>query len=152
MSLGNGLLGVDGYKLTLGPIDIPRVKNELMSESVKDLFTKPQGTMLLEAFEECLPNINSFDEKQHLQFVKAIDRLCHYLKLKQSQSEGQKFLETQSMINNLRQLYRQYRDNNIVIASAILIVMTHIESHDLDDQDARLVHNLTGLHIHRPIQ
>ncbi len=108
--------------------------------------------MLLEAFEECLPNINSFNEKQHLQFVKAIDRLCHYLKLKQSQSEGQKFLETQSMINNLRQLYRQYRDNNIVIASAILIVMTHIESHDLDDQDARLVHNLTGLHIHRPIQ
>ena len=143
---------MDGYKLTLGPIDIPRVKNELMSEGVQELSTKPQGTMLLEAFEECLPNINSFDEKQHLQFVKAIDLLCHYLKLKQSQSEGQKFLEIQSMINNLRHLYRRYRDNNIFIASAILIVLTHIESSDLDDQDAKLVHNLTGLHIHRPIQ
>jgi len=143
---------MDGYKLTLGPIDIPRVKNELMSEGVQELSTKPRGTMLLEAFEECLPNISSFDEKQHLQFIKAIDLISHYLRLKQSQSEGQKFLETQSMINTLRQLYRQYRDNNIVIASAILIVMTHIESYDLDDQDARLVHNLTGLHIHRPIQ
>jgi hypothetical protein len=55
------------------------------------------------------------------------------------------------MINNLRQLYNQYVDNNAVIASAIFIVMTHIESFYLDDQDARLVHNLTGLHIHRPI-
>ena len=56
------------------------------------------------------------------------------------------------MINNLRQLYNQYVDNNAVIASAIFIVMTHIESFYLDDQDAKLVHNLTGLHIHRPIQ
>ena len=56
------------------------------------------------------------------------------------------------MINNLKQLYNQYLDSNTVIASAILIVMTHIESYYLDDQDARLVHDLTGLHIHRPIE
>jgi hypothetical protein len=143
---------MDGYKLTLGPIGIPRVKNERMPEGVQELSTKPRGTMLLEAFEDCLPNINSLDEKQHLQFVKAIDMLSHYIKLKQSQSEGQKFLEIQSTIGNLRQLYKQYQGDNKVIASAIFIVMTHLESYILDDQDARLVHNLTGLHIHRPIQ
>jgi hypothetical protein len=34
-----------------------------------------------------------------------------------------------------------------ILASAILIVKLHIESNYLDDQDANLVHNLTGLHI-----
>jgi hypothetical protein len=123
-----------------------------MSEGVQELSPKPRGTALLEAFEDCLPNINRLDEKRHLQFVKAIELLCHYLKLKKSWPENRQLPESRSMIDNLRQLYTQYLDNNIVIASAIFIVMTHIESFYLDDQDARLVHNLTGLHIHHPIQ
>jgi hypothetical protein len=90
------------------------------------------------------------DEKRHLQSVKAIDLICHYLKLKQSWPEN-RLPESRSMIDNLRQLYSQYHDNNTVIASALFIVMAHIESYYLDDQDARLVHNLTGLHIYRPI-
>jgi hypothetical protein len=136
--------------LTWSQIDLPQAKSEIMPESVKELSAKPRGTALLEAFEECLPNINSLDEKRHLQFVKAIDLICHYLKLKQSWPEN-RLPESRSMIDNLRQLYSQYHDNNTVIASALFIVMAHIESYYLDDQDARLVHNLTGLHIYRPI-
>jgi hypothetical protein len=30
--------------------------------------------------------------------------------------------------------------------------MAHIESYYIDDPDAKLVHNLTGLHIYSPIQ
>jgi hypothetical protein len=123
-----------------------------MLESIPGLSEKPRGTTLLEAFEDCLPNINSLDEKQHLQFVKAIDLLYHYLRLKRSWPENRQLPEPRSVLDNLRQLCSQYLDNsNIVIASAIFIVITHIESFYLDDKDARLVHDLTGLHIYRPI-
>ena len=60
--------------------------------------------------------------------MKAIDRLCHYLKLKKSGLKINNRLKPRSMIDNLRQLYKQYGDNNVVIASTIFIVMTHIES------------------------
>jgi hypothetical protein len=138
--------------LTWSHIDLPQARSRITPEGVQELSAKPRGTTLLEAFEDCLPNINSLDERRHLQFVKTIDLLCHYLKLKQSWPENRQLSESRSVINNLRQLYNQYVDNNAVIASAIFIVMTHVESFYLDDQDARLVHNLTGLHIHRPIQ
>ncbi|MBV8103305.1 MAG: hypothetical protein JO223_01520 [Hyphomicrobiales bacterium] len=139
-------------KLTWSRIDFPEARSEILPEGAEEPSAKPRGTTLLEAFEDCLPNINSLDEKRHLQFVKAIDLLCHFLKLKQSWPENRQLPESRSMINNLKQLYNQYLDSNTVIASAILIVMTHIESYYLDDQDARLVHDLTGLHIHRPIE
>lgn len=56
------------------------------------------------------------------------------------------------MIDRLRKLYYQYLATNNIISSAIFIAMAHIESYYLDDPDAKLVHNLTGLHIHSPIQ
>jgi hypothetical protein len=123
-----------------------------MSESVSEHSTKRRGTMLLEAFEESLPNFNNLDEMQHLQFVKAIKLLSHYFKISQSRLECAELSEIQLMIGRLRQLYNQYLDENIVIASAIFIVMTHVESHYLDDQDAILVHHLTGLHVYCSIQ
>ena len=108
--------------------------------------------MLLETFEECLPNFNNLDEKQHLQFIKAIDLLVNYLDMKHIQPEDRDLTKDKPIILGLRKLYNRYHDNNIVIASAIFIVMTHFESCYLDDQDARLVHHLTGLHIYRPIE
>ena len=56
------------------------------------------------------------------------------------------------MIDRLEQLYNQYLLKNTIVASAIFIALAHIESYYLDDPDAKLLHNLTGLHIHSPIQ
>jgi hypothetical protein len=56
------------------------------------------------------------------------------------------------MIDRLRQLYNQYLLKNTIVASAIFIALAHIESYYIDDPDAKLVHNLTGLHIYSPIQ
>jgi hypothetical protein len=139
---------MDGYADVRSDFDILQLKNEIMSESAREFSAHRRGTILLEAFEECLPNFNNLDEKQHLQFIKAIDLLSNYLKVKQNRPESREF---PTVIDGLRQLYNRYRDNNVVIASAIFVVMTHFESYYLDDQDAKLVHHLTGLHIYRPI-
>ena len=56
------------------------------------------------------------------------------------------------MIDRLRQIYNQYLLKNSIVASAIFIALAHIESYYIDDPDAKLVHNLTGLHIYSPIQ
>jgi hypothetical protein len=52
-------------------------------------------------------------------------------------------------VKTIRLLYEEYHDKDATLASAILIVKLHIESHYLDGQDANLVHNLTGLHTYR---
>jgi hypothetical protein len=123
-----------------------------MSESMHGPSTKPRGTSLLEAFENCLPNFNRLDEQQHLQFVKAMHLLSDYFNISENRLEGETLSQVQPKIDRLKQLYNQYIDKNNIIASAIFIAMTHIESYYIDDQDAKLVHNLTGLHIYSPIQ
>jgi hypothetical protein len=55
-----------------------------------------------------------------------------------------------STVASLSEIYDEYSAKD-VIASAILLVKLHIESHYLDDQDANLVHNLTSLHVYPPI-
>ena len=55
-----------------------------------------------------------------------------------------------STIARLNELYDEYHAKDAVLTSAILFVKLHIESHYLDSQDAKLVHNLTGLHMYPP--
>ena len=78
---------MEGYADVRSDFDILQLKNEIMAERVREFSSHPRGTMLLEAFEECLPNFNNLDEKQHLQFIKAIDLLSNYLKMKQNRPE-----------------------------------------------------------------
>jgi hypothetical protein len=109
-----------------------------MSQIVQNLEAEPstklRGSSLLETYENCLPNFDNLDEEQHLKFVKAI------------------LAQVQPLIDRLRQLYNQYLLKNSIVASAIFIALAHIESYYIDDPDAKLVHNLTGLHIYSPIQ
>lgn len=127
-----------------------------MSQSVQSVYeetsTKPRGTYLLEMYEKCLPNFDSLDEEQHLKFVKAIRLISEKFKISEIRFEGETLAQAQPMIDRLRQLYYQYLVTNTIISSAIFIAMAHIESYYIDDPDAKLVHNLTGLHIHSPIQ
>ena len=103
-------------------------------------------------YEKCLPNFDSLDEEQHLKFVKAIRLISEKFKISEIRFEGETLAQAQPMIDRLRQLYYQYLATNTIISSAIFIAMAHIESYYIDDPDAKLVHNLTGLHIHSPIQ
>jgi hypothetical protein len=127
-----------------------------MSQSIQDVyggsFTKSRGTSLLETYENCLPNFDSLVEEQHLKFVKAIRLISDQFKISESRFECETLAEVQPMIDRLRQLYNEYLLKNTIVAAAIFIALAHIESYYMDDPDARLVHNLTGLHIYSPIQ
>src|SRR5271163_2046392 len=127
-----------------------------MTQSVQSVYggrsTKARGTSLLETYENCLPNFDSLDEEQHLKFVKAIRLISDQFKISEIRFEDEILAHVQPMIDRLRELYNQYLLKNTIVASAIFIALAHIESYYIDDPDAKLVHNLTGLHIYSPIQ
>ncbi len=73
--------------------------------------------------------------------------MCEYFDISEARLQSDHFFKLRSTIAQLDELYKEYQRKDAVLASAILNVKLHIESHYLDDQDASLVHNLTGLHI-----
>jgi hypothetical protein len=127
-----------------------------MTQSVRSVYggrsTQARGAFLLETYENCLPNFDSLDEEQHLKFVKAIRMISDQFKISEMLFERETLTQVQPMIDRLQQLYNQYLPRNTIVASAIFIALAHIESYYIDDPDAKLVHNLTGLHIYSPIQ
>jgi hypothetical protein len=127
-----------------------------MSQSVQSVYggpsTKSRGTSLLETYEDCLPDFDTLDEEQHLKFVKAIRLISDQFEISEARLERETLAQVQPMIDRLRQLYNEYLSRNTIVASAIFIALAHIESYYIDDPDAKLVHNLTSLHIYSPIQ
>jgi hypothetical protein len=111
---------------------------------------KSRGPSLLQEFENSLPDFENLAEEQHLRFVKAIRLLCGYLDISEARLRRDHFFKFSSTITRLNELYDEYHSKDGILASAILFVKLHIESHYLDSQDANLVHNLTGLHVHPP--
>jgi hypothetical protein len=106
---------------------------------------KSRGANLLREFKDSLPDFKNLDEEQHLKFVKAIRLLCGYFDISEARLRRDHFFKLRSTIARLSELYDEYHKTDAILASAILIVRLHIESHYLDGQDAELVHNLTGL-------
>jgi hypothetical protein len=119
-----------------------------MTRSATEHPEKSRGTNLLQEFEDSLPDFKSLDEEQHLKFVKTIRLLCGYFDILEARLRREHFFKLKSTIARLSELYEEYRNKDSVLASAIFIVKLHIESHYLDNPDANLVHNLTGLHTY----
>jgi hypothetical protein len=111
---------------------------------------KSRAPTLLQKFENSLPDFKNLDEEAHLKFVKAIRMLCGYLDISEVRLRRDHVFKLRSTIARLNELYDEYHAKDAVLASAILFVKLHIESHYLDSQDAKLVHNLTGLHMYPP--
>jgi hypothetical protein len=109
---------------------------------------KSRAPTLLQQFENSLPDFENLDEEHHIKFVKAIRMLCGHLDISEARLQRDHFLKLKSEITRLNELYDEYHAKDRILASAILFVKLHIESHYLDSQDANLVHNLTGLHIY----
>lgn len=118
-----------------------------MPRSATEHSEKSRRPTLLQEFEDSLPDFKSLDEEQHLRFLKAIRLMCEYFDISEARLRSAHFLKFRSTVARLDELYKEYHGEDAVLASAILNVKLHIESHYFDDQDANLVHNLTGLHI-----
>ena len=119
---------------------MPRAATERREES--------RGPNLLRRFEDSLPDFQNLDEQQHLKFVKAIRLLCGYFDISEARLRRDHFFKLRPTIARLSELYEEYHAKDAILVSAILMVKLHIESHYVDSQDAKLVHNLTGLHAY----
>src|SRR5271155_102022 len=113
-----------------------------MPRSTAEHPEKFRGTDLLQEFENSLPDFKSLNEEQHLKFVKAIRLLCGYFDISEARLRRDYFFKLKSTLTRLSELFDEYYAKDAILASAILIVKLHIESHYLDGQEANLVHNL----------
>jgi hypothetical protein len=119
-----------------------------MHKSALEHPEKSRETNLLREFENSLPDFKNLDEEQHLKFVKAIRLLCGSFDISETRLRRDHFFELRPTLTRLSELYNEFYARDAIIASAILTVKLHIESHYLDGQEAKLVHNLTGLHTY----
>jgi hypothetical protein len=127
----------------------PTYASEDMPRSATEHSEKSRRPTLLQEFENSLPDFKSLDEEQHLRFLKAIRLMCEYFDISEARLRSDHAFKLRSTVARLDELYKEYHSTDEILASAILNVKLHIESHYHDDQDANLVHNLTGLHIPR---
>jgi hypothetical protein len=118
-----------------------------MPRSTPEHLEKSRGHTLLHEFENSLPDFKNLDEEQHLKFVKAIRLLSEYFEISEVRLRSDHVFEIKSTIARLNELYDEYHAKDAILSSAILFVKLHIESHYLHGQDAKLVRNLTSLHI-----
>jgi hypothetical protein len=118
-----------------------------MSDTLQILVAKPPGTALFEQLDRLLPYFANLNEQINLLFSRAVRLLAQELEVSEDALDKKSFSELEPMILRLRERYDLYREQNIIIACAIFIVMAYIESHFLTDADANLVHNLTKLYI-----
>lgn len=109
---------------------------------------KSRGPNLLQQFDNSLPDFKKLNEEQHLKFVKAIRMICAYLNVSEARLQRDHSADFRPTLIRLGHLYDEYHDKDAILASAISIVKLHIESRYLDSDDAKLVHNLTGLHTY----
>ena len=116
-----------------------------MPRSTTEHLEESRGRKLLQEFDNSLPDFKSMDEEHHVKFVKAIRMLCAYLCISETRLKSDHSFTLRRTIVRLNELYEEYRVKDAILASAISIVKLHIESYYLGDQDAELVHNLTGL-------
>jgi hypothetical protein len=123
-----------------------------MPRSATQLSEKSRGPTFLQEFENSLPEFKNLEKEQHVNFATSVRQLCRYFDISEARLRGNHFFNLRSMIARLSVLYREYLAKDTMLASAILIVQLRIKSYYLDDQDENLVHNLTGLHIYRPIR
>jgi hypothetical protein len=119
------------------------------SQSIENNSDVPRGTRLLEILERILPKISEFSDHEDVRCATVIDLLSAYCEVVKSKIKTNDTSTRKEFINTLIDLYDKSRFTDVSTACGVFIVASHVESTHLDDQDAKLVYSLTGLHIHR---
>ena len=107
------------------------------------------GTELLDELTGVLPNLYSFNSESDLDFASTVILLNKYwTDLKARVEKGNAECRSE-FIRILNRMVTLHGKTNIPVACGVQVVVCHVESSDLNDEEARLVHCITGIHIDR---
>jgi hypothetical protein len=108
-----------------------------------------RGTELLDELTSVLPNLYSFDGESDLDFASTVILLHKYWNdLKAHVEKGNTECRSE-FIRILNRMGTLHRKTNIPMACGVQVVVCYVESSYLNDEEARLVHCLTSIHIDR---
>jgi hypothetical protein len=107
-----------------------------------------RGTELLDELANILPNLYGFNEENDLDFASTIVLLRRYWDNIKERIDKNSELRSE-FIQILRKMAMLYGGVNMPVACGARVVACEVESSYLNDEEARLVHCITGIHIDR---
>jgi hypothetical protein len=107
-----------------------------------------RGTELLDELANILPNLYSFNKENDLDFASTIVLLHRYWDNLKERIDNNSELRSEFILI-LHKMAIFYRDVNMPVAYGARVVACEVESSYLSDEEARLVHCITGIHIDR---
>ena len=108
-----------------------------------------RGTELLDELAGILPNLYSFNSESDLDFASTVILLHKYWDGIKVSVENGNTEHRSEFIRILNRMATLYGKANIQVACGVQVVGCHLESSYLNDEEARLVHCITGIHIER---
>jgi hypothetical protein len=106
-----------------------------------------RGRELLDELTTVLPNLYSFNQESDLDFLSTITLLHNYWSKLTTRIDKDDEKSRSEFIRLLNRMVTLYRETNLPVAYGVLVVLWHIESSYLNDEEARLVHCITSIHI-----
>jgi hypothetical protein len=108
-----------------------------------------RGMELLDELASVLSNLYSFNSEGDLDFASTVILLCRYWDdIKAQTGKGNTEFRSK-FIRILNRMAILHSKTNIPVACGVRVVACHIESSYLNDEEARLVHCITDIHIDR---
>ena len=107
-----------------------------------------RGTELLDELASILSNIYSFNKENDLDFASTIILLRRYWDNLKERTDNNSELRSE-FIRILNKMAILYGDVNIPVACGARVIACDIKSSSLNDEEAQLVHCITGIHIDR---
>ena len=107
-----------------------------------------RGTELLDELASILSNVYSFSKENDLDFASTIILLRRYWDKLKERTDKNSELRTE-FIRIVHKVANLYGDVNIPVACGARVIACDVESSYLNDEEARLVHCITGIHIDR---
>jgi hypothetical protein len=106
-----------------------------------------RGRELLDELTTVLPNLYSFNQESDLDFLSTIALLHNYWSKLTTRIDKDDAKSRSEFIRILNRMVSLYRETNLPVTYGALVVLWHIESSYLDDEESRLVHCITSIHV-----
>jgi hypothetical protein len=106
-----------------------------------------RGRELLDELATVLPNLYSFNKESDLDFLSTIILLHNYWSKLASRFDKDDPKVRREFIRILNRMVTLYRETHLPVVYGALVILLHIEPSYLNDEESRLVHCITSIHI-----